>query len=89
LDGKNVADPITSVLGKLSGGASLKDLIQALTPTSAGALSSASPGARNFNQYGAVTVIVQGANKDPAELARLVKAEFIRGTLAQTGQEDP
>jgi hypothetical protein len=52
------------------------------------ALSTAAPGGRVFNQYGAVTIIVQGAEKNPEEIARLVKAEFIRGTLAESGRED-
>ncbi len=59
-----------------------------IQPLHADARSTATPGSRVFNQYLAVTVIVQGADKNPAELARLVKAEFIRGTLAETGQED-
>jgi hypothetical protein len=88
LDGDKVADPISGALQKLGGGSTLKDLLEALQPKSASASSAAAPGGRHFNQYGAVTVIVQGANKDPAELAKLVKAEFIRETLAETGKED-
>jgi hypothetical protein len=90
LDGEKVADPITSALGKLSGGSSLKDLVEALMPTSAHALTGAQSSGRAqplIYVTGNVNITVPGAGQ-PAEVARLVKAEFTREILASTGQED-
>jgi hypothetical protein len=82
-----VADPITAALGKLGGGATLQDLLVALSPATQ-RTGTPLPASRVINVFGAVNVNVQGVPTDPAATARAVRAEFLTSLLATDGRED-
>jgi hypothetical protein len=76
LDGEKVTDPITAALRGISGGSSLKDLIEALQPGGAApSAAPASPAGRGMQFFGAITIKVDGS-KDPDATANAVLAKL-------------